>query len=656
MQWETEMTLEEMKKAATESGITKEELADIRNRKEKKRKGRRSLTPKVARKMLHEKKWKSEAQQKFLGAVSSGAKGKRGGAVSKVQEKSMTEEDIDLKKDPKFRKKARKAIFGDKLSKGFFYGDNAEWCRKFSFTPLEVDSLKLCKERMQNDKKREQIEAKYPYDYKLNEVDRAKRNIERDKAMETVRKEEKALRLKLSDLEEKLIDHRIAEIEKNTKTETAHAKKLIAKKGIQAKKEDLRSRSPDKPVPGDNPSVSRGKDYTVKSGKKTTKQGTSFTMGEHLSQSARASAKQAKEKPGGVGAAPRKPGVTTKAKGFAFSLTDAEQAALGRMEDGLAKSEADVDEGLFGVANKGQMAMRVEMNPKCRACNHYDENVSACQIGMVPAVCGDGSYPEIGYAPAQPDRLAAKNQVRNKEDMVNTSAQASAGESVIMQDIPYRIEVLGDSALTLSERMTLMKSAMGAGTADAGKVGKAGKKKDERTAKDLSDDVGFPVMPESTVNLGKSKMALEEFADAMGTTLDVVRSIASKLGNRKDFAEFIKSKLPDIMMGHGLDQKGVTKLYHAAVKSLDSLTDHEWAQWQGLTFDEGVGDEDLARAIEQHGLLDGNVMDHQVAIMPAEPPQLMPDAEAISPQPNVPVMDGFVGGNLALADILSRRQ
>ena len=47
----------------------------------------------------------------------------------------------------------------------------------------------------------------------------------------------------------------------------------------------------------------------------------------------------------------------------------------------------------------GMVASKVPQNPKCNGCHHYATQKSLCEIGLAPSSCGDGSMPDIGYAP-----------------------------------------------------------------------------------------------------------------------------------------------------------------------------------------------------------------------------------------------------------------
>jgi hypothetical protein len=445
--------------------------------------------------------------------------------------------------------------------------------------------------------------------------------------------------------------------------------------------------------------------------------------------------------------------------------------------------DVDIDAGVYGVANyNGEVAMRVKPNTKCNGCLHYDQGQTACRIGVVPSVCGDGSFPEIGYAPSVPTHEAAAHHRQLHSDAVAMPAQAEAHP--VIAEVPYRIEVLGDSALSLSERMTLVKSAYrvaqetlepgqdlrllveemtgetlfepveddvlmkgakkGAGSRGGKVIGhtRSGKPiyapshqlravkrlnrlvrpsmRDEQDAlseasdRQLDQHPGFSVedhqdaeklhnqkweehmegnpdlseahrlaaethgedqgqyyarkeeekkqrradeRPQKLKTRGNSKVSksvIDDFADAMGTTVDVVSDIARRLGSRKDFAEFIKSKLPDIMMAHGLDEASVGQLYRSALRMVKSLSDHQWEAWKGFSFSENVSDAELANAIQRNGgLLDNNVV--HGAITAREPSSNLPPPEPIQAPAQVTVpMGGFVGGNLHLADIINK--
>jgi len=348
--------------------------------------------------------------------------------------------------------------------------------------------------------------------------------------------------------------------------------------------------------------------------------------------------------------------------------------------------DIDIDAGFTGIADLGgQVAMRVDPNPKCDGCGHYAKNLSACQIGILPAVCGDGSNPEIGFAPVAPDRMTSMAWKLRHSDAVALPAQAEdAGSPPLLAEIPYRIEVLGESSLALSERMTLLKSAFkvakgsltkqkarqilhdkevhGKPLTDRqrrffGAVASGHARKSEYNAllKSLVEDLtGEQLYPRKEVVL-KSTMAIDEFADAMGTTVNVVHEIAKRLGDKQKFASFIKSKLPDIMVAHGLNERDVTALYRAATQTLKSLTSTEWELWKGVSFTANVDDDSLARAIERNGLMDINALYKQGIVTPSEPNQIMPSPQPIQEPSTDPVISSnFVGGNLHLAESMSR--
>lgn len=509
--------------------------------------------------------------------------------------------------------------------------------------------------------------------------------------------------------------------------------------------------------------------------------------------------------------------------------------------------DVDIDAGRMGVADyeHGQVAMRVHENNKCSGCGKYDTNQSACQHGLVPAVCGDGSFPEIGYDPAAPARSASQAWVEHNRHMVNDPAQAQTDLPVI-NDIPYKVEILGDSALTLSEQFTLLKSFIekavqspealaghiwyhkmspekrlaaykehgdkkalkgkkhsdlkagkhrppkgwmdkmtkqlkgrgkskkgvkksfedilidqaiseelgfrvsaqmdeelakaytpwgqmvkehhGEGSRGGQIIGhtksgkpvyekgnygtkgttstkgwtkedhsdasslhlKAGEEHDRATSPQSSDEEfmthrswskhhahlanehykkavamarkedkarGNPhVLRSATPDLFKSDMTIDEFSEAMGTTIDVVRAIAYKLGDRDKFLEFVKSKMPDIVMQHGLTEADVNQLYRAAAQTIKSMSPTEWEKWRGVDFTNDCSDEAIARSIQERGFIEGNALLGRNFVTPAEPHSELAPPEPIQTPAQDPVnYRGFVGGNLALADIISHR-
>lgn len=58
---------------------------------------------------------------------------------------------------------------------------------------------------------------------------------------------------------------------------------------------------------------------------------------------------------------------------------------------------------LFPAGYIGLMAQKVDPNPKCQGCLHYDPqrggDGGVCTIGLRPFTCGTGEHPRMGYAP-----------------------------------------------------------------------------------------------------------------------------------------------------------------------------------------------------------------------------------------------------------------
>lgn len=102
----------------------------------------------------------------------------------------------------------------------------------------------------------------------------------------------------------------------------------------------------------------------------------------------------------------------------------------------------------------GQLANIVNPNPKCRGCLHYLDAPSACEIGLNPAICGDGSTPVQGYAPIEstgPDPTVTEEP----GDSVTESARAGTPRGRDIPLVPISTSHLGDASelLALSQRM-----------------------------------------------------------------------------------------------------------------------------------------------------------------------------------------------------------
>ena len=48
---------------------------------------------------------------------------------------------------------------------------------------------------------------------------------------------------------------------------------------------------------------------------------------------------------------------------------------------------------------EGIVQNKVAPNVKCQSCLHYNMNRSVCEVGLQPSSCGNGSIPDMGYAP-----------------------------------------------------------------------------------------------------------------------------------------------------------------------------------------------------------------------------------------------------------------
>lgn len=134
-----------------------------------------------------------------------------------------------------------------------------------------------------------------------------------------------------------------------------------------------------------------------------------------------------------------------------------------------AKLDVDVDQGIYGVGNIDDatstpgvehetstpgsdgpvMATLINPNAKCNGCIHYHTNLKACQVGLQPAMCGDGSCPEKGFSPMA-QNLSAFLKWRDKKGNFSESPTAQAGQQGMdpALSVAYGVQVLGDSWVT----------------------------------------------------------------------------------------------------------------------------------------------------------------------------------------------------------------
>lgn len=106
------------------------------------------------------------------------------------------------------------------------------------------------------------------------------------------------------------------------------------------------------------------------------------------------------------------------------------------------------------MPNPGMLARKVPANPKCNSCQHYATGKSMCEIGLAPSGCGDGSMPDIGYAPVAGPAL---DGVTGESPSHNTSARGGGGEVPAANPrLPVVISRLGDD----SELLGLAKSLL----------------------------------------------------------------------------------------------------------------------------------------------------------------------------------------------------
>lgn len=99
----------------------------------------------------------------------------------------------------------------------------------------------------------------------------------------------------------------------------------------------------------------------------------------------------------------------------------------------------------------GVVQNRVPQNPKCNGCTHFNKGTSNCEIGLSPAVCGDGSTPDMGYAPVDE---AGPNIVFAEVPDHATSSRPGREVPQANARVPMTVSHLGDE----SELLALAKS------------------------------------------------------------------------------------------------------------------------------------------------------------------------------------------------------
>jgi len=82
-------------------------------------------------------------------------------------------------------------------------------------------------------------------------------------------------------------------------------------------------------------------------------------------------------------------------------------------------------------------------NAKCDGCLHYVANRTLCLKGTVPNACGDGSAPEVGYAPVVTD-AAAYQEWRAKRGLAHNAPRSTTPASDDRSGPDLVIQVLGD--------------------------------------------------------------------------------------------------------------------------------------------------------------------------------------------------------------------
>lgn len=92
----------------------------------------------------------------------------------------------------------------------------------------------------------------------------------------------------------------------------------------------------------------------------------------------------------------------------------------------------------------GQLAQSVQPNPKCESCLHYDAQrglTGVCQVGLRPAICGEGEAPLIGFAPA--------HKVSPNVLLAHATGGGAAEQASPTTKIAMRVMALGEESVEM---------------------------------------------------------------------------------------------------------------------------------------------------------------------------------------------------------------
>ena len=97
------------------------------------------------------------------------------------------------------------------------------------------------------------------------------------------------------------------------------------------------------------------------------------------------------------------------------------------------------------------VARKVQPNPKCGGCLHYNPQTVTCQVGMMPQNCGDGLEPTYGYAPLsemkpgaddQPPTVGAAQAVAPHDPVANNDTMADWPMQILGDEAPQVVAVM----------------------------------------------------------------------------------------------------------------------------------------------------------------------------------------------------------------------
>jgi len=97
-------------------------------------------------------------------------------------------------------------------------------------------------------------------------------------------------------------------------------------------------------------------------------------------------------------------------------------------------------------------------NPKCSQCLHYAPERSACEIGQLPDVCGDGSRPDLGFAPLHSDSLMVVGIPQRPRMLEPAAPIAAAAVPSLGIDPPQVVDIAAGPSASLAMLSTEQQS------------------------------------------------------------------------------------------------------------------------------------------------------------------------------------------------------